>query len=85
MQHWQDIVLSIGSLILAAALLPSVLHKDKPALSTSLMTGSVLLVFTVTYSSLGLWYATATTFLTGLLWLILALQKISQSRKLHKS
>lgn len=76
--HWQDIVIAIGSLVFAAALIPSVVSKDKPALWTSLMTGTVLIVFTATYASLDLWYATATTALTAVLWLVLAAQKLTR-------
>lgn len=78
MHHWQDIVIAIGSLIFAAALMPSVLSKDKPALWTSVTTGFVLAVFTVTYASLSLWYATFTTSLAALLWIVLAIQKLTQ-------
>jgi uncharacterized membrane protein len=79
MHSWQDIVISIGSLVFAAALIPSVLGQDKPALSTSVTTGVVLAVFTVTYASLNLWYATVTTAVAAVLWSILALQKLRQT------
>jgi hypothetical protein len=55
MNEWQDIVISAGALILALALWPSILSKDKPALWTSLVTGAVLFVFALTYGSLSLW------------------------------
>ena len=80
MHHWQDIVIGIGSLIFAAALVPSVLSKDKPALWTSITTGIVLAVFTATYASLSLWYATFTTSLAALLWIVLAVQKLTQPK-----
>ena len=78
MHNWQDIVLSIGSLMFVIALIPSVLGKDKPALATSFMTGLVLVVFTVTYATLSLKYTTVTTALSAILWLILAVQKARQ-------
>jgi hypothetical protein len=80
MHSWQDIVISIGSLVFAIALIPSVAGQDKPALSTSLTTGIVLTVFTFTYASLNLWYATVTTAGAAILWSILAFQKMRQSR-----
>jgi uncharacterized protein HemY len=61
-------------------LVPSVLGTDKPALWTSIVTGTVLIVFTATYASLSLWYATFTTALAAALWVILALQKVLQNR-----
>jgi hypothetical protein len=78
MHHWQDIVLAIGSFVFALALIPSIISKDKPALWTSLLTGSVLFVFTVTYATLSLWYATVTTAFSASLWVVLAIQKILQ-------
>lgn len=78
MENWQDIVLSIGSVVFLAALIPSVAGKDKPAFVTSLLTGCVLVVFTITYASLSLKYTTLTTGLSALLWLILAAQKAKQ-------
>lgn len=78
MDNWQDIVLSIGSLVFVIALLPSVLGKDKPAFSTSLMTGLVLTIFTATYATLSLKYTTVTTGVSAALWLVLAAQKARQ-------
>lgn len=78
MDNWQDIVLSIGSVVFLAALIPSVVGKDKPAFTTSLLTGCVLVVFTITYASLSLKYTTLATGLSALLWLILADQKAKQ-------
>jgi hypothetical protein len=80
MHSWQDIVLAVGSLIFAAALLPSILCEHKPALWTSIMTGSVLIVFAVTYATLSLWYAMVTTSLTAVMWAVLAVQKVLQRR-----
>ena len=81
MHHWQDITLAVGSLIFAIALVPSIMSKDKPALWTSTVTGGVLIVFTGTYASLSLWYATFTTALAAILWIVLALQKILQNKQ----
>jgi len=79
MHHIQDFILTVGSLVFVAALIPSILHKDKPALATSLMTGGVLVVFAGVYISLSLWFSAVTTFMTALCWFILAGQKIRQS------
>jgi hypothetical protein len=79
--RWQDIVLAVGSLLLAVALIPSLRSKDKPALATSLLTASCLAVFAVVYASLELWYSTTTTSLTSLLWFILAYQRLRTVRQ----
>ena len=69
-------MLSIGQFVFALALLPSVFSKDKPALSTSLTTGIVLAIFAFTYSTLKLWSAAAFAALVGVIWFILAVQKM---------
>lgn len=78
---WQDIVLSVGSWIFTIALIPSVLSKDKPALSTSLMTGTVLAVYVIVYITLSLWMAAVSTFLVAAMWYTLAVQKIRLDRQ----
>jgi len=76
MHAWQDIILAVGSLILAVALLPSIMSQHKPDLWTSSLTCVVLFIFSITYASLSLWYATCTTTLAALLWGILFVQKL---------
>ncbi len=78
---WQDIILSVGSWIFAIALIPSILSKDKPALSSSLITGSVLTIFACTYLTLSLWTTAASTVLVAGMWFTLALQKIRLTRR----
>ncbi len=77
---WQDIVLSVGLMMFAIALVPSVLSRDKPATSTSLMTGTVMLAFTAVYASLGLWFTTVVNFITAGLWFTLFVQKLLVKR-----
>jgi hypothetical protein len=73
---WQDWVMMVGSFIFALALIPSVRGKDKPAVSSSIITGTVLLVFTLCYATLGLWLSFGSTFLTVIMWYVLAIQKL---------
>ena len=73
---WQDLVLTSGSLIFLVALVPTVLGSSKPAPLTSLSTGSVLIVFAVTYATLGLSFASVTTATTGLTWLLIFWQSV---------
>jgi hypothetical protein len=72
---WQDILLSIGNYLFVVALLPSVFGTDKPALSSSLMTGAVLGCFTVIYASLSLWSASIAVGLSSFVWFVLAYQQ----------
>ncbi len=75
---WQDLALSIGSFIFTVALIPSLRSKHKPALSTSVLTGIILLVFAAVYLSLTLWLGAALVLLNAVTWFILAAQKYQQ-------
>lgn len=77
---WQDVVLTIGSVIFLIALIPTILGATKPAPLTSLLTGTVLLVFAGTYATLDLPFATVTTAATGLAWLIILRQSLRSRR-----
>jgi len=80
---WQDVVFSIGQWIFIIALLPSVFGKDKPAFSSSVITGSVLGVFALTFATLSLWVSAFSTTLVSITWFVLAVQKylIQKGRK----
>jgi hypothetical protein len=78
MHHWQDVIIAAGSVVIVAGLLPSVFGSHKPAAPTSIITFLVLSAFAISYATLKLWYATITTAMTALLWLVLAIQKLLQ-------
>ncbi len=71
---WQDLVLMIGGFGFFMALLPSVFGKRKPECLSSLITGSILLIFSIVYGTLGLWLAFTATLLVSITWFILAIQ-----------
>lgn len=79
--HWQDIVLSIGQYIFVLALLPSVFGTDKPALSSSLLTGTVLGIFSAVYATLGLWNSTLASAIVSATWFLLAWQQYRKKDK----
>lgn len=79
---WQDWVLSAGLFIFSIALVPTILGKEKPALSTSFITGSVLLIFAFVYATLSLWFSAVSVIINGLLWLTLFVQKYLQIKQL---
>jgi hypothetical protein len=72
---WQDWVFGVGALLLVSALLPMLISDDKPALSTSLVTGSVLASFALAQYSLGLYLATWATLASVCVWYALGWQK----------
>jgi hypothetical protein len=80
---WQDIIITIGTFIFAIALIPTLRSKDKPPVSTSLTTGITLIVFALTFASLGLWFSCIMNLFTGSLWLTLALQKHRATKQLR--
>lgn len=77
---WQDIILSTGQYIFVIALLPSVFGKDKPALSSSLLTGTILGIFSGVYATLGLWSSTVASSAVALTWFILAWQQYRKKK-----
>jgi hypothetical protein len=78
---WRDIFLSVGQYIFVLALLPSVFGKNKPAFTSSLLTGSVLGMFAFIYWTLGLWSSVIATSAVAITWFILAWQKYTEEKK----
>ena len=79
--HWQDWIFSIGNFIFAAAVIPTIIGKDKPALATSIVNTSFLVLFIVAFASLQLWLSAFASSLTTTAWFILAYQKYKQNKK----
>ncbi len=79
--HWQEIVFLIGQMIFNISLLPSILGKDKPAFTTSLITATVIFVYVFVYASLSLWVTGISVGSTGIFWAILAYQKYKMNKK----
>ncbi len=73
---WQDAILTLGTLVFLVALIPTLLGDAKPSPLTSLLTGTVLLVFAATYLTLGLYFASITTAATGTVWLVILWQSL---------
>lgn len=78
---WQDIVITVIQLVFVLALIPTVAGKEKPALSTGIVTAAALSVLAATIATLGLWYGAASTAAVGATWWIIAFQ--SWRRKLR--
>jgi hypothetical protein len=71
---WQDTVIAICQLAFLPAMLPTILGKNKPALSTSLL--NMLIVGTIVFAlgTLHLWFSVATGLINASAWAILAIQ-----------
>lgn len=79
--QWQDLVFSIGNWMFSVALIPTILGKEKPALSTSTVNSVVLFIFGFAFTTLSLWLSAASISLNGILWAILAFQKYRKDKK----
>ncbi len=77
---WQDAIFTIGNIVLIAALFPSLLSKNKPALATCLLTGTTLITFALAFYTLGLWFSAITITGSSILWFIFAAQVISRNK-----
>ncbi len=78
---WQDIVISISTLLLGYALIPQVIEgfrkkKGLMNIQTAMITTLGLYTIAVMLLTLGLYFSFAMNFLTGTLWAILLIQKI---------
>ena len=84
MISWQDIVLAICIAAFNVALIPSVLGKSKPQLSTSVLTFSFLIPQAIVFFSLSLWYSFIMSVINATLWAILGIQKAKLTTKVSK-
>ncbi len=73
---WQDYVLTAGAWIFIIALIPAIRGKEKPPVSTSIITGSILVVYALVYATLGLWISVVSTSALSISWFALAVQKM---------
>lgn len=81
MQHWQDLVFFTGSWIFIISLIPTIRGKQKPEFSTSAITAIILVIFSISYLTLGLFLSAFATVGTATCWGILAYQRAKQSKK----
>lgn len=72
---WQDKVIAICQLAFLPSMIPTLLGKDKPAFSTSVMNALIVGVIAVTMATLNLWFSVFTGTLIFIIWIILAIQK----------
>ena len=74
---WQDIVIAVGQWFFAVSLLPTLFSKNElPPLTTSIPTGTILLVFGATFYTLGLTNAWISSVVVALVWLAIGFRKL---------
>lgn len=81
MVYWQDWVLATCVLAFNIALIPSLFGKQKPRLTTSIMTATFLIPQSFVFYSLSLWYSFAMSALNAGFWSTLAYQRYRQDNK----
>lgn len=74
---WQDLVLAAGGFVIAAGIVPTILGRVKPALSTTATIVAVLGVSMFAFASLGLWLTAVGVALQFVLWGIVLWQTLT--------
>lgn len=73
---WQDLVFTVGGLLLALLLIPMIRDPDAAApRTTSIPTAVVLYVFGVAFLTLGLYGSAAMNTMTALCWTFIAAKR----------
>jgi hypothetical protein len=80
-----DLVFTLGSMAFLIALIPSITTEHKPDKATSLMTSSVLYLFTLNYLSMELYFSAIVGFATASAWLILYFQVRKADKKIESN
>ena len=78
---WQDLVFAGGQFFFIFALVPAVLSRTKPPLSTSVVTGGVLYVFAATYATMDFWLSATSAAVVASLWAVIAVQTYRTTRR----
>jgi D-alanyl-lipoteichoic acid acyltransferase DltB (MBOAT superfamily) len=81
---WQDTVIALCQLAFLPSMIPTLLGKDKPALSTSIANAIIVSIITMTFVTLQLWFSVITGTTTASIWAILAVQKYKQRHNSHE-
>lgn len=81
MHHWQDFVLSLCILCFNIALLPTLLSRHKPHVTTGIITAAFQIVAFSVYATLHLWYTGSMCLVNSLLWTIIVIQKLEMDKR----
>jgi hypothetical protein len=72
--RWQDVVLASAGFIAALSLLPTIQGSNKPHLKTSVISGTLVSVVSLTMLSLNLWIGAFANSLVAVAWFVIAWQ-----------
>lgn len=73
--NWQSALFTVGGVIFTLALLPSLFGPHKPSIWSSILTGSILTLFSLAYFTLGWIEPGCATASTAVCWWLLAIQE----------
>lgn len=73
---WQDTVIAGCQFVAVISLIPTIMGKDKPAFSTSLMNMVLVAIIAFCLGTLQLWVSVFTASLISLCWTVLVLQNL---------
>ena len=74
---WQDMLIAIGSWILALSLIPSIIELKTPDWKTCLITAPILTSFVISFYTLNLKNSAMATFAAAFCWWILLYQSLA--------
>ena len=78
---WQDYIFTVGSWCFSIALIPTIIGKTKPAISSIFITAFILSLYAVTFWTMGLWKSAVSTVMVAMCWWILMIQEIRRIKK----
>ena len=73
--NWQDLVFFIGQIVMGVSMIPSLVTQHKPHIKTSILSGSILAVYSIVFYTLDLPKSTIGCAFVACLWFILAVQR----------
>lgn len=77
-EHWQDIVFAAGSIVFTIALIPAIVKKQYPPISTCLLTGVMIGIYAITDLTLALWFSAITSAVSALIWIMMGVKQIGK-------
>lgn len=77
-EHWQDIIFAVGSIVFTIALIPAIVEKRYPPVSTCILTGFMIGIYAVTDLTLSLWFSAITSAISALLWIWMGIKQIGK-------
>ena len=81
----QDYIISISQIVFIVALIPSIKSKlEKPNLYTSIVTSICLFLISYCFYTLSLLFSAVSSAMSGIMWAILAWQRLNLTREEKK-